>query len=83
MLELVVSVREFDLRRGRRRLNRTAFIGPLLDIPMEHVGEVYGTNVVAVIRVCKAVAPHMIERKSGLIVNVSSIAGTLCVNIFL
>jgi NAD(P)-dependent dehydrogenase (short-subunit alcohol dehydrogenase family) len=38
---------------------------------------VYQVNVKAIFLCCKAVAPHMIARKSGKIVNIASIAGQL------
>jgi 1-acylglycerone phosphate reductase len=38
---------------------------------------VFETNVFAILRVCKAVAPIMAKRKSGTIVNVGSIVGEM------
>ena len=38
---------------------------------------VYQVNVKAIFLCCKAVAPHMIARKAGKIVNIASIAGQL------
>ncbi|KAI8983172.1 oxidoreductase [Trametes punicea] len=47
--------------------------GPIIDIPMEEIQRAYDANVFSVIRMCKAVIPHMAARKSGTIVNISSI----------
>lgn len=46
----------------------------LLEITDEFWDQVFATNVSSVIRTTRAVAPGMIGRKSGVIVNVSSIA---------
>jgi 1-acylglycerone phosphate reductase len=43
-------------------------------MPMSAVTSTFDTNVFGAIRVAKVVAPHMITQKSGLIVNISSIA---------
>src|SRR5262249_23834355 len=37
----------------------------------------FAVNTKSVFLVCKAVAPHMIERKAGRIVNIASIAGPI------
>ena len=46
----------------------------LLEITDEFWQEVMDTNVASVMRISRAVAPGMIERRSGTIINVSSIA---------
>jgi 1-acylglycerone phosphate reductase len=46
---------------------------------MPLIASTYDTNLLGVIRVTKAVAPHMIARRSGLIINVSSIAADMFV----
>ena len=38
---------------------------------------VYAVNVKSVFLTCKAIAPYFIERKSGRIINIASIAGTM------
>jgi 3-oxoacyl-[acyl-carrier protein] reductase len=48
---------------------------PLSGMSDEDVTAVLDTNVVGVFNVCRAVAPHMISRRSGRIVNLSSVAG--------
>lgn len=48
---------------------------PLIDVPMERVQSTFETNVFSVIRVAKAIIPHMASRHSGTIVNISSIVG--------
>lgn len=50
-------------------------LGSIEDSTAEEVKEVFETNVYGILRTMQAVLPHMRERKSGLIINVSSIAG--------
>jgi NAD(P)-dependent dehydrogenase (short-subunit alcohol dehydrogenase family) len=45
------------------------------DTPMEEFRAVMETNYFGAIRCIKAVIPHMRERRSGLIINVTSVAG--------
>ena len=40
---------------------------------MEEIKRAYDANVYSIIRMCKAVIPHMAARKSGTIVNISSL----------
>ncbi|CDO69829.1 hypothetical protein BN946_scf184803.g27 [Trametes cinnabarina] len=47
--------------------------GPVIDLSMEEIERAYDANVFSVIRMCKAVIPHMAARKSGTIVNISSL----------
>lgn len=49
--------------------------GPLEEIPAEEIKNNFETNVFGPIEVIKAVLPHMRLQKSGLIINVTSIAG--------
>lgn len=51
--------------------------GPLEAFPMENVRRQFDTNVIGLLAVTKAVLPHMRERKSGVIANVSSVGGKL------
>jgi NAD(P)-dependent dehydrogenase (short-subunit alcohol dehydrogenase family) len=52
-------------------------IGALEDTPMEDVYKIFETNVFGILRTCKAVLPIMRHQKSGLIINISSIAGKM------
>ncbi|KAJ7711928.1 NAD-P-binding protein [Mycena maculata] len=45
--------------------------------PVEQIREVLDANVLSIVRVSRAVLPHMAERKSGLIVNIGSIVGEI------
>ena len=47
--------------------------GPVIDVPVDVVERTYDTNVFSILRMCKAVVPHMAARKSGTIINISSI----------
>ena len=49
--------------------------GPLEEIPADEIRNNFETNLFGPIEVMKAVLPHMREQKSGLIINVTSIAG--------
>ncbi len=48
---------------------------PLTDIPDEDFDRIFDINVKGIFIVCKAVMPHMKQRKSGKIINISSVAG--------
>ncbi|RPD56254.1 oxidoreductase [Lentinus tigrinus ALCF2SS1-7] len=48
-------------------------IGPVIEVPLDVVMKAYDANVLSVLRMCKAVIPHMAERKSGTIVQISSV----------
>lgn len=52
-------------------------MGPVLDVTAEQVRAQFETNIVGVIEMMKAVAPHMIAAKRGRIVNIGSISGIL------
>ncbi|KAI0756316.1 NAD-P-binding protein [Daedaleopsis nitida] len=51
--------------------------GALIDIDMSEIMQLYDTNVFSVIRMAKAVIPHMAARKRGTIVNIGSIGGEI------
>lgn len=51
--------------------------GYVEDVPMEQWRQQLETNVFGVIAATKAVLPHMRERRSGCIVNVSSVSGRI------
>jgi NAD(P)-dependent dehydrogenase (short-subunit alcohol dehydrogenase family) len=48
---------------------------PLTDIPDEDFDSIFDVNVKGIFIVCKAVMTHMKERRSGKIINISSVAG--------
>jgi short-subunit dehydrogenase len=49
--------------------------GPLEEIPLEEIRNNFDTNFFGPIEVMKAVLPQMRSQKSGLIINITSIAG--------
>ena len=53
--------------------------GPVEDVPIDWVKSLFETNYLGAIRMIQAVLPDMRERRSGAIVNVSSIAGRLAI----
>ncbi|TFY83358.1 hypothetical protein EWM64_g643 [Hericium alpestre] len=51
--------------------------GPVIDFTAEQMQAVFNTNVFAVLRMCRAVMPHMAAHKRGTIVNVGSVLSDL------
>ena len=51
--------------------------GPALEVPLDEIKAAYDTNVFSILRVSRAVIPHMASRKQGLIVNIGSIGGEM------
>ncbi|WP_166417968.1 SDR family oxidoreductase [Cochlodiniinecator piscidefendens] len=51
--------------------------GPLENFEMDRIRRQFDTNVIGLLEVTKAVLPHMRERKSGTVVNISSIGGQM------
>lgn len=51
--------------------------GPLAEVPLESLRDVFETNVLGLAAVTQAVFPHMADRRSGRIVNVGSVVGLL------
>ena len=47
--------------------------GPLLDLDVRDFLEAFNINVASVFLCCQAVVPHMLERKSGVVINMASI----------
>ena len=56
--------------------------GPLLDLSLERVKNVFDTNTYSALRTTKAVVPAMAKRRSGLIINIGSVVGEMCVSLF-
>lgn len=54
-------------------------LGSVEDTGIVEYERVLNTNLVGTIRMCKAVLPHMRTRRSGLIINFSSIMGLLAI----
>ncbi|WP_158057593.1 SDR family oxidoreductase [Halorussus halophilus] len=50
-------------------------LGPIEDVPVESVEKQFDVNVFGPHRLTRAVLPHMRQRQTGTIVNVSSVAG--------
>ncbi|HLF69388.1 MAG TPA: SDR family NAD(P)-dependent oxidoreductase [Actinomycetota bacterium] len=53
----------------------TRFMSPLAAMREDGWNKVIDLNLTSVFRVCKAVAPHLIEQKKGSVINISSIDG--------
>ncbi|KAK4058711.1 NADPH-dependent 1-acyl dihydroxyacetone phosphate reductase [Microbotryomycetes sp. JL221] len=51
--------------------------GALLDFTPDDMRQTFETNVFGVARVTQAVVPHMVKRKSGLVINIGSIVGNI------
>jgi NAD(P)-dependent dehydrogenase (short-subunit alcohol dehydrogenase family) len=58
-------------------VNNAGFVmaGAVEDVSIEEARQQLDTNFFGVLRVCKAVLPSMRERRSGLIINISSLGG--------
>lgn len=54
-----------------------AQFGAVEEIPVEKVRQMFEVNVFGVLRMIRAVAPHMREQRAGRIINISSLAGKL------
>jgi NAD(P)-dependent dehydrogenase (short-subunit alcohol dehydrogenase family) len=52
-----------------------SFRGPVEDVAMEHVRQMFETNVFGPVRLIQAFVPGMRERRSGVVVNICSVAG--------
>ncbi|HPI78154.1 MAG TPA: SDR family oxidoreductase [bacterium] len=53
--------------------------GPIEENSIEEAKAQFDTNYFGVVRMCKAVIPHMRAAGNGLIINISSIGGLVCV----
>ena len=52
-------------------------MAPMTTVPMDKVRAIFDVNVFGMVEMCQSVVPGMIERGSGRIINVSSVAGKL------
>ncbi len=52
-------------------------VGPLVELETSELRRQFETNVIGLAALTRAVTPHMIGRKSGKIVNISSVSGVL------
>jgi NADP-dependent 3-hydroxy acid dehydrogenase YdfG len=51
--------------------------GPLAEVPIEQIRSLFETNVIGPIAVIQEVFRHMVQQRSGRIVNIGSVAGLL------
>ncbi|KAJ2490352.1 hypothetical protein IWW37_003237 [Coemansia sp. RSA 2050] len=49
--------------------------GPTVEVPLAQVQRVFDTNFIGMVRLCRAVAPYMMDSRQGTIVNVGSAGG--------
>ncbi|KAJ7161201.1 NAD-P-binding protein [Mycena filopes] len=56
-------------------VNNAGMACPILEVPVEDIRNVYDTNILSIVRVSRAVLPHMAKNKSGLILNIGSVSG--------
>ncbi|KAJ1663080.1 hypothetical protein IW140_005881 [Coemansia sp. RSA 1813] len=50
-------------------------VSPVVEVDVNQAQRIFDTNVIGVTRVCKAVAPQMMDNRHGTIVNVGSVSG--------
>lgn len=79
-VESIQNAVQFILKKEKRidiLINNagTGITGPIEETPTEEIHKAFETNFFGVIEVMKAVLPQMRKQKSGLIINVTSIAG--------
>lgn len=55
-----------------------AQFGAVEEIPVEKVEQMFDVNVFGTLRMIRAVLPHMRSRRSGRIINISSVTGKFC-----
>jgi NAD(P)-dependent dehydrogenase (short-subunit alcohol dehydrogenase family) len=53
-------------------------VGPVEELPLANFRAIMETNYFGALRCIQAVVPEMRERKSGCIINISSVAGRIC-----
>ncbi len=53
------------------------FLGPIMDFSIDEIKEQFETNLFGTFRVIKAITPMMVQQKSGMIINLSSINGLM------
>ena len=78
-MSIDACVADIITREGRIDVlvNNAGFVlvGPVIDLSLDDLRLQFETNVIGHIALIKACAPHMIKRRSGLIVNIASISG--------
>lgn len=57
--------------------------GPTLELPLEQVQSAFDTNVFSVLRVNRAVFPHMAARKQGMFITIGSIVAEWYAHLYL
>jgi NAD(P)-dependent dehydrogenase (short-subunit alcohol dehydrogenase family) len=53
----------------------SSFMGPFTDMRFRGWEKVMRLNVESIVHACQAIAPHLLERGSGSIINIASVAG--------
>jgi len=70
--QLIIQTNRIDILINNAGVGIT---GPLEELPLEEIKNNFDTNFFGPIEVMKSVLPHMRQQKSGLIINITSIAG--------
>ena len=52
-----------------------ALIGPVVELDLDELRTQFETNVIGVVAVVRAVAPQMVQRRAGRVVNIGSVSG--------
>lgn len=69
---LAAQVRDTDILINNAGQSQ---IGPLEEVPMEKIRELFEINFFGLVRLSKALIPDMRQRRKGMIINVSSMSG--------
>jgi NAD(P)-dependent dehydrogenase (short-subunit alcohol dehydrogenase family) len=72
--QVIATTGRIDVLINNAGLNT---IGPVAEVPMGSLRNIFETNVIGLVAVTQAVFPHMAKQRSGRIINIGSVVGLL------